>query len=279
MYGNGSIQGQYGWRREMSRMRLGIGAAVLASAFALLWFLPVLETDPTRASFPTQKLNQERQRILRGLSDGQILYIKSVEYERRDPDAAEQFWTRPERAREETWMAEDDNGALSMYSTLLRDANGDVVSYSQLENGQRVTTWKASGIRVPQPLGEEESLAWWVVRIWQTRASLADSGYELVGTGRWYGQPTAINERKTTIRIQAKSLSASQRESMGISPDQRYIESTFINTYEYMVDRPIHYRTATWSTDEEGARTLTEEFRIVEYRLLPADTPIGPFDK
>ena len=259
--------------------RLVVGAFAMASAFALLWLLPVLETDTSRATFPTQQLNQERQRILRGLADGHILYLKTVEYEKRNPDAIEQFWTRPERAREETWMAQDENGALSIYSTLLRNADGDVVSYSHLENGQRVTTWKATGIRIPRPLSREESVEWWVVGIWQTRASLADSGYELVGTGRWYGQPTAINERKTTIRIQTTGFSASQRESMGLSPDQKYIEHTSISTYEYMVDRPILYRTATWETDKEGGRTLTEEFKIVEYRLLPPDTPIGPFDK
>ena len=262
----------------MSRIKIGIGSAVLASSFALLWFLPISGIDPTKETVPTQQLNLERQRLLRGLSAGQILYLKSVEYERRSPDAVEQFWTRPEHAREETWMAQGDDGALAMYSTLLKNSDGDVVSYSELEDGQRVTTWKATGLRIPTPLTDDESVAWWLVGIWQSRASLADSGYELVGTGRLYGQPTAILERKTTIRIKTTSIPASQKEAMGLSPDQKYIIQTLVSTYEYLVDSPILYRTASWSVDEDGARTLTEEFRIVEYRLLPADTQIGPLD-
>ena len=262
----------------MNKIQPAIVAILLASAFALMWFLPVPESDSIRETFPTRQLDLERQRILRGLSSGQILYLKSVEYEKRNPDAIKQFWTRPEHAIEETWMAQDEDGVLTMYSTLLKDAGGDVVSYSQLKDGQRVTTWKASGIQVPRPQSDDESVEWWVVGIWQTRASLADAGYELVGTGRWYGQPTAIHEKKTTFRISASGFSASQRESMGLSPDDQYLQQTIYLSYEYMVDTPILYRTASWGTDEDGARTLNEEFRIVEYRLLPADTQIGPFD-
>ena len=263
----------------MTRVQAGAGAIALLAALALLWLLPEFATDPARATIPTQQLNQERQRLLRGISAGQILYLKSEEYDRRNPAAFEQFWTRPEHAREETWMGQDDDGALAFYSTLLKDSGGNVVSYSELEDGQRVTTWKATGLRVPTPLSDDESVSWWLVGIWQSRASLADAGYELVGTGRLYGQPTAIHERKTTIRIKTTSIPASQKDAMGLSPDQKYINQTLISTYEYIVDSPILYRTASWSVDEDGARTLTEEFRIVEYRLLPADTQIGPFDK
>ena len=263
----------------MSRMRLGVGALTLVSVLALSWFLPILETDSAGAPIPTQQATQEKQKILKGVSASQVLYLKSIQYERKDPGIPGRAWALPEHVLGEIWMAQDDSGAPAIFTTVTRNAEGEVLSYSQLENGHRVGTWAATGDKTSITMDDEATLASWVLNVWQTGTRLLDSGYAFVGTGRWYGQPTAIYEDTRTISINISNFTAAQKEAMGVSPDQTSVKEVFVDSYEHVVDRPLLYRSATWSTDEAGARTLTGDFRIVEYRLLPADTPIGPFDK
>ena len=263
----------------MSRMRFGVGALTLVSVLALSWFLPVLETDSTGAPIPTRQADQEKQMILKGVSAGHVLYLKSIQYERKDPGIPGRAWALPEHVLGEIWMAQDASGAPAIFTTVTRNAEGEVLSYSQLENGHRVGTWVATEDKTSITMDDEATLASWVLNVWQTGTRLLDTGYDFVGTGRWYGQPTAIYEDTRTISINISNFTAAQKEAMGISPDQTSVKEVFVDSYEHVVDRPLLYRSATWSTDEAGARTLTGDFRIVEYRLLPADTPIGPFDK
>lgn len=252
---------------------------MLLAALALLWSLSGTGADAAVSTTPTRQAADERLRILKGISDGQILYLRSIRYEERNPAALGLPWKPPEHTREETWMAQGDDDAFTTYTTVVRDTDGNLVSYSRLEDGRQVSTWAATGDRVTESVGDEESLSWWVVGIWQTAANLANSGYELVGTGRWYGRPSAIYESETTYTINVGHFSASQKESMGLAPDQKSINQTVIRGYEYVVDSPLLYRNTEWTTGENGLRRLTGDYRIVEYRLLPADARIGPFDR
>ena len=263
----------------MSKARTGAGAAALLAVFALLWSLAGMDGDTAVNATPNQRAAEERLRILSGISEGQVLYLKTVQYDKRNPASLGLPWTPPEHTIEETWMAEDDDGAFTTYTTVMRDTDGEVVSHSRLEDGQRVATWAATGDRVTEPFGDEESLSWWVVGLWQTAANLANSGYEPVGAGRWYGQPTAIYENETTYSINVGHFSASLKESMGLAPDQKSIKQTVIRGYEFVVDSPLLYRNTEWTIGEDGGRKLSGDFRIVEYRLLPADARIGPFDR
>ncbi len=52
---------------------------------------------------------------------------------------------------------------------------------------------------------------------------------------------------------------------------------TTVQRLEFPLDKPILYRMTQWEVDEAGKSTLTLDFRTVEYRLLPADTQVGPF--
>ena len=73
------------------------------------------------------------------------------------------------------------------------------------------------------------------------------------------------------------SDSADQRDRLQIPSYQWRTTRTVVQRLEIPLDRPILYRTTQWEMDEAGERTLTLDFRAVEYRLLPADTQIGPF--
>ena len=56
-----------------------------------------------------------------------------------------------------------------------------------------------------------------------------------------------------------------------------YTTRTVVQRLEFPLDKPVLYRMTQWEMYEAGERTLTHDLRIVEYRLLPADTQIGPF--
>ena len=159
--------------------------------------------------------------ILKGVSAGQVLYLKSIQYERKDPGIPGRAWALPEHVLGEIWMAQDASGAPVIFTTVTRNTEGEVLSYSQLENGHRVSTWVATGDKTSIPMGDEDTLASWVLNVWQTGTRLLDSGYAFVGTGRWYGQPTAIYEDKRTISINISNFTAAQREAYGcfIGPD------------------------------------------------------------
>ena len=109
-----------------------------------------------------------------------------------------------------------------------RNTEGEVLSYSQLENGHRVSTWVATGDKTSVQMGDEDTLASWVLNVWQTGTRLLDTGYDFVGTGRWYGQPTAIYEDTRTISINISNFTAAQREAMGVSPDQTTVKEVFV---------------------------------------------------
>ena len=112
----------------MSRMRFGVGALTLVSVLALSWFLPVLETDSTGAPIPTRQADQEKQMILKGVSAGHVLYLKSVQYERKDPGIPGRAWALPEHVLGEIWMAQDASGAPAIFITVTRNAEGEVLS-------------------------------------------------------------------------------------------------------------------------------------------------------
>ena len=159
----------------MSRVRIGAPAVALLAAVALLWFLPGMDVDETFDTRPGQLASEERLRLLKGISDGQVLYLRSVRYDKRNPASLGMLWTPPEHTIEETWMAEDDDGAFTTYTTVTRDTGGEVVSHSRLVDGQSVATWAATGDTVAEPLSDEGSCrgGWWASgtprRVWRTR--------------------------------------------------------------------------------------------------------------
>ena len=85
----------------------------MATALALLWFLPGLQAGEVSAAALSQKAAQEKQRILQGIAAGQILYIKEEQYEKRKLSTANHPWRHPERIQVETWMAADNKGRLT----------------------------------------------------------------------------------------------------------------------------------------------------------------------
>ena len=105
-------------------LRLSIGAGVLLAIFGLLWFLPAAGTDVAGLVGLTDKAVQEKQKLLDGIAEGQILYYKGEQYVKSRPLTSGTVggfdWTLPEHIRSETWMAADENGQTTTYTHIAR---------------------------------------------------------------------------------------------------------------------------------------------------------------
>lgn len=242
----------------MTKIKLNIGVVVLVSILSLLCFLPGFQTNEVNAAALTQEANQEKQSILQSIAAGQVLYMREEQYEKHKPSTDGHPWRHPENIQVETWMAADSNGRLTTYSTAARSLDGDLLSYSMIENGNLVFRMVANGEELSVPLQTNHTLPARLESIWRTGERLSgDSEYSSLGAGQWNGKQTAIFEDEVTIPL----------------PTPQDI----VYRNEHVVDKPLLFSSSIWEKDADGTRTRTSERRIVEYQLLPADTQIGPF--
>ena len=221
---------------------------LLVSAVVLLW--------PSQEYRLTSE--EELKRLVDGITAGQVLYLRDADYRRPNPEIpADSSWASQEHRRGEIWFAQDANGDTVLYTSIYYNLGGEVVSYSRIEDDQRVFYNLATGAQMYTPLFDDDvTIADWVRGVWQLKERNIREGYTLVETGSWRGQKISTYET---------------------SRDAFSFESgTIIDLYEHVVDRPLLFRSARLEEDEEGNRTLESDHRILEYRLLPAETPDVP---
>ena len=152
-------------------------------------------------------------------------------------------------------MAQDANGDTVLYTSITYNLEGEAVGYSRIEDDQSVFYNLATGAQMATSLLDDDvTIADWVKGVWRIKERNMREGYTFVEVGRWRGLATETYEDR--------------REFFG-SP-------TLIYRHEHVVDRPLFFRSARFEEDEEGNRTLESDHRILEYRLLPADTPDVP---
>ena len=232
-------------------MRIGItvvAVVLLTAIVVLLW--------PSQEDRLTSE--EELKRLVDGITAGQALHLRNANYSRPNPEIpADSPWASQEHTRGDVWMAQDENGDTVLYTSVYYNLDGEVVSYSRIEEDQRAFYNLATGAQMYMPLYDGDStIAGWVRAVWQAAARNIREGYTLVDTGSWRGQETSTYET---------------------SRDAFSFESgTIIDLYEHVVDRPLLFRSARFEEDEEGNRTLESDHRILEYRLLPAETPDVP---
>ena len=268
---------------EMSeRLRFSIGAVFLASVLCLLWSLPAPGADPVGLIGLTDKALEEKQRLLDGIAEGQVIYLRKEQYTRSRPQNVspepDSVWTLPQHILVESWIAADENGQIATYSTTGRSIEGELLIYSTIENGRTVFRNLATGKQESIPASREIKLESWLEGMWSSRRRLLGRGFEFVGTGWLNGMRTAILEEELE-RTTSSNRPADQRERMQIPSYQWYTTRTTAQRLEFPLDKPILFRMTQWEMDEAGKRTLTHDFRTLEYKLLPADTQIGPFDR
>ena len=265
----------------MSRARrLGIGTILLVAVFGLLWFLPASGTDMAGLVGLTDEALKEKQRLLDGIAKGQILYYRGEQYVKSRPLTSGTVggfdWTLPEHIRSETWMAADENGQTTTYTHIGPSVEGEVLIHSTLENGHMVYRNLGTGEQTSLPVSGEQRFEPWLEGRWSLSRRLSDRGFEFVGSGWVDGMRTAIFQEELE-HTTSSNRPSDQRERMQVPSYRWYTTRTVVQRLEFPLDKPVLYRMTQWEMDEAGERTLTHDLRIVEYRLLPADTQIGPF--
>ncbi len=221
------------------RSRITIAVVFLLSAVVvLLW--------PS----PEERLTSEEelQRLVDGITAGQVLYLRRADYRRSDPTKIppDSPLFMPESMRSESWYAQDADGEIILYTSISRDSDGRLVQMTRLEDGKVATYYLSTGAQFWHPRGPVigDSVTDYVKFVWPWPIGEYDTQVEAEG---WQGQDAVAWE---------------QRRITFTGPQ-------YVDRYEYVLDRPILHRFATYEEDEEGKRTLIDDYRIVEYRLLP----------
>ena len=232
-------------------MRIGItvvAVVLLTAAVVLLW--------PSQEDRLTSE--EELKRLVDGITAGQALHLRNANYSRPNPEIpADAPWASQEHTRGDVWMAQDENGDTVLYTSVYYNLDGEVVSYSRIEEDQRAFYDLATGAQMYMPLFDDDvTIADWVKGVWRAAVRNIREGYTLVDSGSWRGQETSTYETR--------------RDPFTLG------SPTIIDLHEHVADRPLLYRSARFEEDEEGNRTLESDHRILEYRLLPADTPDVP---
>ena len=259
----------------MNARIVAIGTSILVVFMAALVMAAIVSrSDPASAAAIAQRAELEKQGILSAMTQGQILYFKAEEYKKVDPSIPAHLpWVHPERIVIEIWMAEDPAGVATVYSGTTRTTDGTLLAYSELRGDQDVSTWVATGDQYIRPYAyTPNQLSGWVRGMWALQSSLLAEGVSRSGSGTLDGQASAIFE--TEVKTSPNLTPAEMRE-MHISPDQLPAPVTHIIRQEFVEEKPLLLRSTMWERDGSGTKTLLSDYRVLQYKLLPAGTEIS----
>ena len=239
----------------MPRLLLGLG--ILGLVAALLVSVSSVHTEDVSAASLTKQSISDLQPLQQAVEAGQILHVVSESRNRPAPaDWTGLAWVHPERTYIDFWLAVDSEGAYTTRSTRVRDADGEVIAYTELRDGQVISTWVATGdeLVVATSSDLDTPLSSWFAYFWAVPANYAQNDeFERVD-----GQEIAIFERTETITLPGQT------------------SQNFVFRREFNVDQPLLMTEAKYSFDATGARVLEHSHSRTSYELLPANTTIDP---
>ena len=211
-----------------------------------------------RTSPPTAA-QQDKQALVDGLAQGQILYIRSEDYSkvRLGPLGQRDY---PQRVIDETWVVIGSDGVTETNVGTMRDVDGDLIGHSELKDGVNTYSDLTSGVYFDMPMGIGLGYAEWVKGCWDVISitnRMEARGFSFVRQGELGNQVSLIFEQ---------SYPAEQGDEASVS------------RLEYVEDRPFLMRSATYEVDEQGRETLREEHAFLEYRLLPQGSTFPDID-
>lgn len=197
--------------------------------------------------------------MIDGLAQGQILYIRSEDYQsvRLGPLGQKDY---PQRVIDETWVVIASDGATETSIFTTRDLDGELIGYTELKDGVNRHSDLISGVYIDTPMGIGLGYAEWIKGHWDPTSitnRMEDRGFAFVRQGELGNQVSLIFER---------SYAAQQGDEASVSR---------VELVEY---RPFLNRTATYEADEQGQETLLQEHAFLEYRLLPESSTFPDID-
>ena len=216
-------------------------------------------TSPPTAAQQRAAAQQDKQALVDGLAQGQILYIRSEDYSRirLGPLGQRDY---PQRVIDETWVVVGSDGATETSISTMRDLDGELIGYSVLKDGVNTFSDLISGVYFDMPMGIGLGYAEWVKGRWDITSitnRMEAKGFNFVRQGELGNQVSLIFER---------SRPAEQGDEASVS------------RLEFVEYRPFLRRSARYEVDEQGQETLLREHAFLEYRVLPEGSTFPDID-
>ena len=244
---------------RLNRVMMAALVAVLLGVGIWLAIAYWGRTSPPTAAQQRAAAQQDKQALVEGLAQGQILYIRSEDYSkvRLGPLGQRDY---PQRVIDETWVVIGSDGATETSVGTMRDLDGDLIGYSELKDGVNTYSDLTSGVYFDMPMGIGLGYAEWVkgrLDVISITNRMEARGFSFVRQGELGNQVSLIFEQ---------SYPAGQGDEASVS------------RLEFVEHRPFLMRSATYEVDEQGQETLLEEHAFLEYRLLPQGSTFPDID-
>ena len=186
---------------------------------------------------------QGKDELIGGLTPGRILYIKYEEYiaERITPCGP----PHPQTVIGESWEQVGGDGLFSGVA-VSRGVDGQLLTYMEITSGEVEYTDVATGQRMyyGSPSPSAEGVVSWVKAFWEHPPSVMDDGYTFEGRSELNGRDSLVYENELD-------------------------GGKYIHRMEFVEEKPILFRSASYDVGEGGQRTLVNQHTFVEYRVLP----------
>ena len=216
-------------------------------------------TSPPTAAQQRAAAQQDKQALVDGLAQGQILYIRSEDYRkvRLGPLGQRDYL---QRVIDETWVVIGSDGATETSISTRRDLDGELIGYSELKDGVNTYSDLISGVYFEMPMGIGLGYAEWVNGRWDITSitnRMEARGFSFVRQGELGNQVSLIFEQ---------SRPAEQGDEASVS------------RLEFVEHQPFLRRSARYEVDEQGQETLLREHAFLEYRVLPEGSTFPDID-
>lgn len=233
----------------------GVGTLVVV-VVALIAVLYFGRTDQITATEISTLAQQNKQSVVDGVANGQLLYVKFEEYRRNRPGPIEY----PDTVITETWLGQGENGSIDPYVSTVRTLDGVLLQHGRVQDGVSVITDVATGRTFTMNTGNGQTLSSWLDEVWDRPQLIQDSDAEFIGQG-------SLNQRQS--QVYEKSFTFEGGPDAGM-------QMAMIKRIELIEDAPLLLKQSLYDVDSQGTKSLVEESNLVEYKLLPSGSTVPP---
>lgn len=239
----------------MQVARVAVAGALVLVLGAVVWIgvAQLVGTSPATATGLAASVQENKQSFLDGIRGGQLLYFKVEKYKRNRLGPTDY----PDRVIDETWLRAGKDGSIETAVAKMRNLEGEVLGYTQLNHGVLVFTDVATGMTFDISVDHWDSLESSVSEVWDRLLEIEGPGVDFKGRGR-------LNQRE--------SLIYEWRYTSQGGPDDN-TQRSMLKRIELVEDTPLFFKESLYQIDNQES-TLLEESTMVEFKLLPEGSTV-----
>ena len=240
----------------MKVARMAVAGTLILALGAVAWMgvAQLVGSGPATAAELVASVEENKQSLLDGISEGQPLYFKVEKYKRNRLGPSDY----PVRVIDETWLRAGENGSLETGVATMRNLEGEMLGYTRLNEGTLKFTDVATGMTFDINVGHWDSLESSVSEVWDRLLTIQSSGVDFKGRG-------TLSQRESLIYEWRPTPQGSQ--DGGTQP-------SILRRIELVEDAPLFFKESVYEIDDQEIRTILEETTVVEFRLLPEGSTV-----